>query len=415
MSERHRTISGREAMRCGTMVAASASVVAPIDSAQSETAEYAELRAAQGAANSKPGPRTVPAKVITAPGGLDPATAALVAAPYSPLWNLTAPDDAGWRAIVKKASDAALPTLATARAALAVTVEPIKVGGVNAFILTPKEIPAAHTNQLMVNLHGGGWIFGAGESGTAEAMQLAAIGGYKVLAIDYRMPPDAPYPAATDDVTAAWRAIVGTMDPRRIAIEGTSAGAGFTVSLMLRAKAEELPLPGAIALCSPPCDLTATGDSFRTNEWIDNVICELRRLSEPRAPTLRGRPQPQGPAVVPNIWRLSRLPAGHPHDRHARPTPLRHGASAPQTPEGQRHGGFARPRGAVPRATPLRSNSDGAEGSVRRDCAFLRRASSEVTWQLCLLRYGGAPNHPGSWQHTEMFGDDNSYGERDVA
>ena len=122
MSERHRTISGREAMRCGTMVAASASVVAPIDSAQSETAEYAELRAAQGAANSKPGPRTVPAKVITAPGGLDPATAALVAAPYSPLWNLTAPDDAGWRAIVKKASDAALPTLATARAALAVTV-----------------------------------------------------------------------------------------------------------------------------------------------------------------------------------------------------------------------------------------------------------------------------------------------------
>jgi acetyl esterase/lipase len=207
MSERHRTISGREAMRCGAMVAASASVVAPIDSAQSETAEYAELRAAQGAANSKPGPRTVPAKVITAPGGLDPATAALVAAPYSPLWNLTAPDDAGWRAIVKKASDAALPTLATARAALAVTVEPIKVGGVNAFILTPKEIPAAHTNQLVVNLHGGGWIFGAGESGTAEAMQLAAIGGYKVLAIDYRMPPDAPYPAATDDVTAAWRAL----------------------------------------------------------------------------------------------------------------------------------------------------------------------------------------------------------------
>jgi epsilon-lactone hydrolase len=40
----------------------------------------------------------------------------------------------------------------------------------------------------------------------------------------------------------------------------------------LRAKAEGLPLPGAIAPCSPPCDLTATGDSFSTNEWIDNVI-----------------------------------------------------------------------------------------------------------------------------------------------
>jgi epsilon-lactone hydrolase len=272
MSKSHRTISRRDAVRCGAIVAASASVIAPIGSAQSQTADFAALQAAQGAANSKPGPRAAPAKVIAVPSGLDPASAALVAAPYSPLWNLNAADDAGWRAIVKKASDAALPVLATARAALGVTIEPTKVGGVNAFILTPKKIPQAHNNQLVVNLHGGGWIFGAGESGTGEAMQMAAFGGYRVLAIDYRMPPDAPYPAAMDDVTAAWRAVAATMDPRRIAVEGTSAGAGLTLSLMLRAKAEGLPLPGAIAPCSPPCDLTATGDSFSTNEWIDNVI-----------------------------------------------------------------------------------------------------------------------------------------------
>jgi hypothetical protein len=68
-------------------------------------------------------------------------------------------------------------------------------------------------------------------------MQMAAFGGYKVLAIDYRMPPDAPYPAAVDHIMAAWRSVVATTDPRRIAVEGTSAGGGFTLSLMLRAKA----------------------------------------------------------------------------------------------------------------------------------------------------------------------------------
>jgi epsilon-lactone hydrolase len=272
MSEYPRPISRRDAMRGGFVVAAGTRVIAPIDTAQAQTLDYPTLQAAQGAANSKPGPRTVPAKVITVPGGLDPATAALMAAPYSPLWNLNAPDDAGWRAIVKRADDAELATLAAARAALGVTIEPTKVGGISAFILAPIEIPVAHKNQLVVNLHGGGWIFGAGESGTKEAMLMAAFGGYRVLAIDYRMPPDAPYPAALDDVAAAWRAIVTTLDPRRIAVEGTSAGAGFTLSLMLRAKTEGLPLPGAIAVCSPPCDLTATGDSFRTNEWIDNVV-----------------------------------------------------------------------------------------------------------------------------------------------
>ncbi|MGO9454149.1 MAG: alpha/beta hydrolase fold domain-containing protein [Candidatus Binataceae bacterium] len=243
--------------------------------AYAQTPDFAARQAAVGAANSKPGPRTVPAKVIPVPSDLDAATAALVAAPYSQFWNLNAPDDAGWRAIVKQFGDAALPELAKGRTALGVTIQPATVGGVKAFILTPKEIPETHKNQLVFNLHGGGYIFGHGESGTGEAMLMAAFGGYKVLAIDYRMPPDAPYPAGMDDATAAWRALAATMDPRCIAVEGTSAGAGMTLSLMLRAKAEGLPLPGAIAPGSPPADLTNTGDSRKTNERIDSVIVSI--------------------------------------------------------------------------------------------------------------------------------------------
>ena len=107
-------------MRDSVMIVASGAVIAPIDTADAHTPEFAAHQAALGAANSKPGPRIVPAKVIPVPEGLDPATAALVAMTYGPFWNLNAPDDAGWRAIVKHFDDAALPVLAQARAALGV-------------------------------------------------------------------------------------------------------------------------------------------------------------------------------------------------------------------------------------------------------------------------------------------------------
>lgn len=86
------------------------------------------------------------------------------------------------------------------------------------------------------------------------------------------MPPDAPYPAALDDVTTAWRAVAATTDPRNIAVEGTSSGGGLTLALMLRIKAEKLPMPAAIAPGSPWSDMTETGDSYKTNEWVDNVV-----------------------------------------------------------------------------------------------------------------------------------------------
>jgi acetyl esterase/lipase len=103
-------------------------------------------------------------------------------------------------------------------------------------------------------------------------MLLAAYGGYRVLAIDYRMAPDAPFPAALDDLVAVWRSLLKTNDPHHIGVEGTSAGGNLTLALMLRLKAEGLPLPGAIAPGSPVSDLTKTGDSYFTNEWVDNVL-----------------------------------------------------------------------------------------------------------------------------------------------
>jgi len=101
---------------------------------------------------------------------------------------------------------------------------------------------------------------------------MAAYGGFKVISFDYRMPPDYPYPAAMDDAMAVWKAALGLQNPRNMAIFGTSTGGGMTLAMILRAKQEGLPLPAAIAPGTPWSDLTETGDTYKTNEWLDNVL-----------------------------------------------------------------------------------------------------------------------------------------------
>jgi epsilon-lactone hydrolase len=238
-----------------------------------QSPDFSVLEPSQNAANAASGPRTLPAKIVPVPQDIGPAAQALVAAPYRlPAWNANPATAEEWRTLVKKLADASLPGLAKAREMLGVTMEPTMIGGVKGFVFTPKTMPDAHRNQLIINVHGGGYVYGPGEAGTAEAMLMAAYGGYKVIEFDYRMPPDAPYPAAMDDAMAVWKAALAMQDPSRMAIVGTSTGGGMTLAMILRAKQEGLALPAAIAPGTPWSDLTETGDSYKTNEWLDNVL-----------------------------------------------------------------------------------------------------------------------------------------------
>jgi acetyl esterase/lipase len=153
-----------------------------------------------------------------------------------------------------------------------VSSEPTTIAGVKAFLLQPRNLPAGNTGRVLLHQHGGGYVFGPGEAGTREALLLAAYGGFKVVSVDYRMPPDAPFPAALDDAVAVYRALLNSTDAKRIGVFGTSTGGGLTLALVLRAKAEGLELPGAIAPGTPWSDLTQTGDSYFTNEFVDNLL-----------------------------------------------------------------------------------------------------------------------------------------------
>ena len=101
---------------------------------------------------------------------------------------------------------------------------------------------------------------------------MAGIGQYKVISVDYRMPPEAYFPAALDDAVTVYREMIKTTKPSQIAVFGTSAGGALTLETMLRLKALKLPMPGAIGVGTPMADATKTGDSFYTNEGIDNVL-----------------------------------------------------------------------------------------------------------------------------------------------
>ena len=246
---------------------------AAIPAAYAQPAGYADTAAAQAAANAQPGARRSPAHVSPPPSNeVSPQMQGMIAAPYPPHFNADPKDAAEWKELINRRAALAAAAVPMLKEKLGVTVEPAKIGGVNVFIVTPKNLAPRNRKRLLVHIHGGGYVFGPGESGLPEAMLLAGFGGYKVISVDYRMPPDFPYPAAMDDAMAVWKEVVKKNKPRNMASFGTSTGGARTLAMVLRAKAEKLPLPGAIAPGTPWSDIAKIGDSYETNEWIDNVL-----------------------------------------------------------------------------------------------------------------------------------------------
>jgi epsilon-lactone hydrolase len=235
--------------------------------------DYAQKAAAQAAANAQPGARRSPAQISPPPvNEVSPQMQGLISLPYPAHFNADPKSADEWRALVAQRAKVTTDALPAFKQALGVTVESTKIGGVNAFIVTPRQIAPNNAKRLLMHIHGGGYVFAPGESGLPEAILMAAFGGFKVVSVDYRMPPDAPYPAAMDDATAVWKELVKTNPPANMAVFGASTGGAMTLALIHRAKAEGLPLPGAIAPGTPWSDIAKIGDSYRTNEWIDNVL-----------------------------------------------------------------------------------------------------------------------------------------------
>lgn len=217
-------------------------------------------------------PRDVPAKSIPVPTTVSPQMQAFVAAPLRPRWDAPPKTPDEWRSAAAAGAAATIKVLPDIRERLHVVVEHTTISGVRAFIVTPEVIPPENRDRLLVHVHGGCYVFLPGEAATLEAIFMAGFGHFKVISVDYRMPPDAYFPAALDDAMAVWKAVTATADPKKMAIFGSSAGGALTLAMILQAKRDGLPLPAAIAPGTPMSDVTKVGDTFNTNALVDNVL-----------------------------------------------------------------------------------------------------------------------------------------------
>lgn len=219
-----------------------------------------------------PGPRDVPARTFPIPTDVSPQMAAIIGAPLRADWNVLPKTGEEWRARADAGAVATSKLVAGMSQRLHVKIEAGNVGGVKTFTLTPDEIPPENQNRLLVHVHGGCYVLNPGRAGLVDAVLLAGFGHFKVLAVDYRMPPDAYFPAALDDAMTVYKAALTMVPPRNLGVFGLSAGGALTLEMMLRAKQEGVSMPAAIAPGTPMSDATKVGDSFQTNELVDNVL-----------------------------------------------------------------------------------------------------------------------------------------------
>ena len=135
--------------------------------------------------------------------------------------------------------------------------------------------PEADTSRAILYLHGGGMVAGSPATHRALTWRLAARVGVPVYAVDYRLAPEHPFPAAFDDVLAAYRALLARgISGTHVVVAGDSAGGNLTLALALEQKRLGLPRPAALVALSPVTDLFEPFESFRTNARSDAVFDE---------------------------------------------------------------------------------------------------------------------------------------------
>lgn len=147
----------------------------------------------------------------------------------------------------------------SSRALAGVSVIPVSAGGVAAEWVVPD---GGASDRRIAYLHGGAWIGGGLGVYRLVAAVLAKAAGCAVLAVDYRLAPEHPYPAPLDDCVAAYRWArangPGGAADAAVCVAGDSAGANLTAALTLRALDEGFPVPERIALMCGVLDLSQT-------------------------------------------------------------------------------------------------------------------------------------------------------------
>lgn len=151
--------------------------------------------------------------------------------------------------------------------------------------------------KLIFYVHGGGFIAGSPETHAAMCARLSWLTGIEVFAPRYRVAPAHPYPAAVEDVRAAWDGLMARgYYPRDVVLAGDSAGGNLVLGLLADLCADGTRPAGVVAL-SPVVDFSFAGPSIRDNERREAMLPARRRADVAR--WYLGTASPDDPHVSP--------------------------------------------------------------------------------------------------------------------
>jgi len=185
----------------------------------------------------------------------------------------------------QRPSGASEPTIEQLRAGMEKVAERVAsdvdcrsavAGNVKAEWIVP---PEADGERVLLYFHGGGYVMGSINTHRAMVARMARAAGARALAIDYRLAPEHPFPAAVQDATAAYRWLLDQgYKPGKIALAGDSAGGGLALATLMALRDAGTALPACAVPVSPWTDVPGTGASVRTNAASDPMVQETDLL-----------------------------------------------------------------------------------------------------------------------------------------
>lgn len=216
----------------------------------------------------------LPARFIPTPRTVSPQAQAFLSSP-PPVGQTAQPsldDKAGWRTYIAQVN-AGIAAF-TSRNATTYPGDAIthQLSAAPLYEVTPRSLSPSNEQCAILYIHGGGFIIGGGQAAIYSALPIASLARTRVYSIDYRKPPDHPFPAGLNDTVEAYRWLLERYKPGNIALFGPSAGGNLAPACLLKARDLGLPMPAACALHSPASDCTESGDTYETNDTLDIIL-----------------------------------------------------------------------------------------------------------------------------------------------
>ena len=195
------------------------------------------------------------------------------------------PADAGIAQVRQRSEENWAPVLAAMRERYSVDVAEQHIGGVPVRVVTPRGKPV-DAKRVLINLHGGGFAWCADACRMLESIPIAAVGGFKVVTVDYRMAPEARHPAGVEDLAAVYAALLKHYKPKQIGVYGCSAGGTLSAQAAAWFPAHGLPQAGAVGIFGSGAVIYKPGDANYLAAYVDGSFAPPPPPGAPPRPSM---------------------------------------------------------------------------------------------------------------------------------